>query len=375
MNKNKGKAVITSFLTTAFILGSAAVASGASILVSPTMTPEKNYMVGSNVTFTASAQNAANIPDFKAVQRRLLYYFYSTKSTCSSDPGFLVGNLANYDITASGLNATSKTFTISNDNVGYYICIMDVLTVSKTTTNVWSVLYSDRVGAQVNAAVANWSGLIPKIVIIPPLVAVQSSTPTPSPSASASAAEIPAPTGYKATFVEEPTVESKIQATVKAWDLKGNTFKSRSLKVRLCTDDKCEKVVTTFDVVESAALEATTSKTFTMAAPIGPVDNYVQIIDALTYTNANLGADKTTRTYSLIKKLTSSTPSASPSESIAQATESATPVAEPENTASTNNLSGIVIGVLGTLLVLALVAIVFILKRKKQDSQTNNVNS
>ena len=286
----------------------------------------------------------------------------------------MVGGFTVLDILNSGMSSATRTVTIPDANAGYYLCAYENLSYKQINNATWVAVNSPRVGALVNAFVLDWGAIIPKIVVLPALTPSATPTPTDTASAAPSASDLPKPTGYKGVFAVEPTVESPIQATIKGWDLKGNVFKSRSLQVRLCSDELCKKVVTTFDVVKSSELNATTAKTFTMTAPIGPVDSYVQIIDALVYTNASLGTDKTTRTYSLIKKLTSVVPSASPSEtaSVAVETQSNSPSAVPVTETTSSNSSSVmwlVVGILGTLLLVAIVVIVLVLKRKTQNDQ------
>ena len=110
-----------------------------------------------------------------------------------------------------------------------------------------------------------------------------------------------------------------------------------------------------------------------MSEKLGTVENYVQVIDALTYRNATLTEDKTVRTYSEVKKLISTTvfPSQSPVASAsASVTESAVPDVSAQATSSSASITGIAIGVLSTLLVVALVAIFFILRKKKSSEET-----
>lgn len=339
-------------------------------ITAPSFSPEKNYMVGTNVTINAAQQNAANLSNFKAVEIRKLVYFYSKAATCSSNPGYIVGGFTEFDIKASGLNATSKTITIPNNDIaGFYLCSYEMLSFSKTTTNTWTLLYSQRTGALINAFQVDWAAIAPKIIILPPLASA-SESPAPTESATPSTSEVPSPTGFKATFVSEPSIDEPIQTQVKAWDLKGNEFKSRTVKLRLCSDDKCKTVLSTVDVVASATLNETTAKTFTMSKKLGEIENYVQVIDALTYRNATLAEDKTVRTYSEVKKLitTLASPSQSPSDSAATNV-SATPEVSSEPASSSSNITGIAIGVLSTLLVVALIAIFLILRKRKSSDE------
>jgi len=344
-------------------------------IAAPSFSPEKNYMVGTNVTIVTAQQNPATLSNFKAVEIRKLVYFYSKVATCSSNPGYLVGQFTEIDIKASGLNSTSRTITIPNNDIaGFYLCTYELLSFSKTTTATWTLLYSQRTGALINAFQIDWSAIAPKIIILPPLT-VASSTPTPTETASATPSEFPSPTGFKATFVQEPNIDEPIQTLVKAWDLKGSEFKGRTVKLRLCSDDKCANVLSTVDVVASSSLNEKTAKTFTMSQKLGTVENYVQVVDALTYTNATLTENKTVRTYSEVKKLITTTvfPSQSPSATASvAATESAMPVETTETTSSNVSLIGIAIGVLSTLLVVALVAIFLILRKKKDSTATTN---
>ena len=346
---------------------------GADSITAPSFSPEKNFMVGSNVTIVAAQQNPANLSNFKAVEIRKLVYFYSRVATCSSNPGSIVGGFTEFDIKASGLNSTSKSITIPNNDIaGFYLCTFEMLSFSKTTTATWTLLYSQRTGALISAFQVDWSAIAPKIVIIPP-IASSSESPAPTASATPTASELPSPTGFKATFVKEPSVDEPIQTLVKTWDLKGNEFKARTIKLRLCSDDKCNKVLSTVDVVASNTLNDKTAKTFTMSEKLGTVENYVQVIDALTYRNATLTEDKTVRTYSEVKKLISTTvfPSQSPVASAsASVTESAVPDVSAQATSSSASITGIAIGVLSTLLVVALVAIFFILRKKKSSEET-----
>ena len=344
-------------------------------ILSPTFTPAKNYMVGTNVDVVAAAQNPASLTNFESVKIRKLNIFYSKKSTCSSQPGDMVGGFTVLDILNSGMSATTRTVTIPEANAGLYFCAYENLSYKQLNNAAWVAVYSPRVSALVSAFVLDWGSIIPKIVVLPALTPSATPTPTETASATPSASDLPSPTGYKGVFAADPTIESPIKATIKAWNLKGNTFKSRTLQVRLCSDELCKKVVTAFDVVKSSELDASTANTFTMSAPIGPVDNFVQIVDALVYTNATLGTDKTTRTYSVIMKLISASPSASPSESMTQESQSATPVTTPTGDDSANQSSNalwLIMGILGTLLVVALVFIVVILRKKKADQPTAN---
>lgn len=341
-------------------------------ITAPSFSPEKNYMVGTNVTIIAAQQNPANLSNFKAVEIRKLVYFYSKVATCSSNPGYIVGNFTEIDIKASGLNTISKTITIPNNDIaGYYLCTYEMLSFSKTTTATWTLLYSQRTGALINAFQVDWSAIAPKIVIIPP-IASASESPAPTESATPTASELPSPTGFKATFVSEPSIDDPIQTLVKAWDLKGNEFKARTVKLRLCSDDKCKTVLSTVDVVASNTLNEKTAKTFTMSEKLGAIENYVQVVDALTYRNALLTEDKTVRTYSEVKKLITTTvfPSQSPSATASvAATESATPEFSAEPTSSSASITGIAIGVLSTLLVVALVAIFLIMRNRKNSDE------
>ena len=342
-------------------------------ITAPSFSPAKNFMVGTNVTIVAAQQNSANLSNFKAVEIRKLVYFYSKVSTCSSNPGSIVGGFTEFDIKSSGLNSTSKTITIPNNDIaGYYLCSYEMLSFSKTTTNTWTLLYSERVGAQISAFQIDWAAITPNLVFIPPL-ADATQTPAPTESATPTASELPSPTGFKATFVSDPSIDEPIQTLVKAWDLKGNEFKARTVKLRLCSDDKCKTVLSTVDVVASSTLTEKTAKTFTMSEKLGTIENYVQVVDALTYRNASLTEDKTVRTYSEVKKLITTTvfPSQSPSATVsAEATESATPEVTAEPASSSASITGIAIGVLSTLLVVALVAIFLILRNRKNSDET-----
>jgi len=334
-------------------------------IAAPSFSPEKNYMVGTNVTIITAQQNPATLSNFKAVEIRKLVYFYSKVATCSSNPGYLVGEFTEIDIKASGLNSTSRTITIPNNDIaGFYLCTYELLSFSKTTTATWTLLYSQRTGALINAFQIDWSAIAPKIIILPPL---NVASPTPTETASATPSEVPSPTGFKATYVKEPNIDEPIQTLVKAWDLKGNEFKSRTVKLRLCSDDKCATVLSTVDVVASSSLTEKTAKTFTMNQKLGTVENYVQVVDALTYRNATLSEDKTVRTYSEVKKLITTTVFPSQSPTAVAVTESAVPEISSEATSSNASLTGIAIGVLSTLLLVAIVAI-FLILRKKRDS-------
>lgn len=341
-------------------------------ITAPSFSPEKNFMVGTNVTIVAAQQNPANLSNFKAVEIRKLVYFYSKVATCSSNPGYIVGGFTEFDIKASGLNSASKTITIPNNDIaGFYLCTYEMLSFSKTTTATWTLLYSQRTGALINAFQVDWSAIAPKIVIIPP-IASSSESPAPTASATPTASELPSPTGFKATFVKEPSVDEPIQTLVKTWDLKGNEFKARTVKLRLCSDDKCQTVLSTVDVAASNTLNEKTAKAFTMSEKLGTVENYVQVVDALTYRNATLNEDKTVRTYSEVKKLITTNVFASQSPSPA-ASSPAAPTPTPEVTTEVNSsnasITGIAIGVLATLLVGAIVAIFLILRKKKMPQE------
>lgn len=345
-------------------------------IVKPTLSAEKNFMVGSNVTIIAAQQNSATLTNYKSVIERKIYTYLSRQATCASDVNNRVGAIGANDITAKGLSSTSLTYAIPNNDIaGFYFCTYERLTYSRIGGTIAYIVYSERTGALINPFQVDWSALTPKIVIIPPITVAsespaptESATPTPSPTPS----ELPSPTGFKATFVSEPSIDDPIQTLVKAWDLKGNEFKARTVKLRLCSDDKCKTVLSTVDVVASNTLNEKTAKTFTMSEKLGTVENYVQVVDALTYRNASLTEDKTVRTYSEVKKLITTTvfPSQSPSATASvAATESATPEVSAEPTSSSASITGIAIGVLSTLLVVALVAIFLIMRNRKNSDE------
>ena len=110
-----------------------------------------------------------------------------------------------------------------------------------------------------------------------------------------------------------------------------------------------------------------------MSKKLGTIENYVQVVDALTYRNVTLAEDKTVRTYSEVKKLitTSVLPSQSPSDGAA-ANVTATPEVTSKPASSSANITGIAIGVLSTLLVVALVAIFLILRKRKSSDEPDN---
>lgn len=342
-------------------------------IVKPSFSAEKNFMVGTNVTIIAAQQNSATLTNFKAVVERRIYTWLSRQATCASDDANRVGAYVVNDITSKGLSSTLIAYAIPNNDIaGFYLCTYERLTYSRVGGTINYLVYSERTGALINPFQVDWAALTPKIVIIPPIASAsespaptESATPTPSPS------ELPSPTGFKATFVSEPSIDDPIQTLVKAWDLKGNEFKARTVKIRLCSDDKCKTVLSTVDVVASSTLNEKTAKTFTMSEKLGTVENYVQVVDALTYRNATLTEDKTVRTYSEVKKLITTTvfPSKSPSASAVAVTESPTPEVTSEPTSSNSSITGIVIGVLAILLVVALVAIFLILRKKKSSDK------
>ena len=329
-------------------------------------------MVGTNVTIIAAQQNSATLTNFKAVVERRIYTWLSRQATCASDDSNRVGAFVVNDITNKALASTSVAYAIPNNDIaGFYLCTYERLTYSRIGGSINYLLYSERTGALINPYQIDWAALTPKIVIIPPIAsATESPAPTESATPTPSTSEFPSPAGYKATFVSEPSIDEPIQTQVKAWNLKGNEFKTRTVKLRLCSDDKCKTVLSTVDVVASATLNDTTAKTFTMSKKLGAVENYVQVVDALTYRNATLAEDKTVRTYSEVKKLITTLvlPSQSPSAS-AVAKVSATPEVTSEPTSSGSNTTGIAIGVLSTLLVVALVAIFLILRKRKSSDE------
>ena len=341
-------------------------------IVKPSFSAEKNFMVGTNVTIIAAQQNSATLTNFKAVVERRIYTWLSKQATCASDDSNRVGAFVVNDITSKALSSTSIAYAIPNNDIaGFYLCTYERLTYSRIGGSINYLLYSERTGALINPYQIDWAALTPKIIIIPPIAsATESPAPTESATPTPSTSEVPSPAGYKATFVSEPSIDEPIQTQVKAWNLKGNEFKTRTVKLRLCSDDKCKTVLSTVDVVASATLNDTTAKTFTMSKKLGAVENYVQVVDALTYRNATLAEDKTVRTYSEVKKLitTSVLPSQSPSAS-AVAKVSATPEVTSEPTSSGSNTTGIAIGVLSTLLVVALVAIFLILRKRKSSDE------
>jgi hypothetical protein len=344
-------------------------------IVKPSLSAEKNFMVGTNATITAAQQNPATLTSYKNLVERKIYTYLSRQATCSSDANNLVGAINATNITAKGLASTSINYAIPNNDIaGFYLCTYERLTYTRIGVLISYIVYSDRTGALISPFQVDWGAIAPKIVIIPPIAPAsespaptESATPTPSPS------ELPSPTGFKATFVSEPSIDDPIQTLVKAWDLKGNEFKARTVKLRLCSDDKCQSVLSTLDVVASSSLNEKTAKTFTMSEKLGTVENYVQVVDALTYRNANLAEDKTVRTYSEVKKLitTKVFPSQSPTASAAPTTESAAPEVTAE-ASSSSSITGIAIGVLSTLLIVALVAIFLILRKKKGSEETKS---
>ena len=116
------------FIASIFFVGATASAAfAADSITSPSYTPAKNYMVGTNVDVVAANQNPGTLTNFESVKIRKLNIFYSKKSTCSSLPGDMVGGFTVLDILNSGMSSATRTVTIPDANAGYYLCAYENL--------------------------------------------------------------------------------------------------------------------------------------------------------------------------------------------------------------------------------------------------------
>ena len=207
-----------------------------------------------------------------------------------------------------------------------------------------------------------------------------SASPSPSISASPSpsvVSEVVAPSGSKPSVSGTPVEGNKFKVSIKAWNMNGNEFLGRQIRMKLCGDSKCNNVINSWSVVDTGTINFDETKTLTMSKVVGKAGQFVQFSDTMMWPyqgspDADLKEDSLVELFSSIKKIESESVTSNSSSSTETATEesvqlesdtNATQVAQDSKSSSQN----MIILIFGITIAIILITLITILSKRRNS--------